>query len=390
MRHLTLLFTFILFYARIFSQNLTLQEIQSFKNKTLAYAEEYLVSKKWEVLSLNGSDNIISFSYNKNNYDNKAESFINLYYDNYSKRINSIRLQINSLKKYNILLNSIKINNYTLYYNSVDDNSFNKTYKKNSSLIDINSSIHQQDESYFGSNTQTMYSFYFYSLILVKEDSYKPQLTLEENILDIEKEREIALNLFSLGKYVDAKRYYLKFIDMEGVTEDDYINLAKCFELEKNYQKSVIYYLKADSLNSNIDILRKITFTYDQLNNTTKYLYYSQNLLANVMATADDFNNVAWYLMRNKKFNEAIEYLNTGIFIDDDNLYLKSNLALCYLLTGKYEIGIEIIEKYKSSFIDDEGTTWDTNIVNTIKQLKNRGINNAKFEQIIASLKNKK
>jgi hypothetical protein len=156
-----ILFTIIiLFPLTIFAQNLSFEQVLSLRTKTLSNLEEYLTSKKWEMLeATEPNENTmgsVDFAYNKSRFDDKAESFINFYYSNGSTKNNRLTIQVNKVSNYNLYLAKIKSLGYKLQRSYVEEGDLIKLYQTNNMTIRIRTST-QSDEF---SSTRTTYSFF--------------------------------------------------------------------------------------------------------------------------------------------------------------------------------------------------------------------------------------
>jgi hypothetical protein len=156
-----ILFTIItLFPLTIFAQNLSFEQVLSLRTKSLSNLEEYLTTKKWEMLeATEPNENTmgsVAFAYNKSRFDDKAESFINFYYSNGSTKNNRLKIQVNKVSNYNLYLAKIKSLGYKLQRSYVEEGDLIKLYQTNNMTIRIRTST-QSDEF---SSTRTSYSFF--------------------------------------------------------------------------------------------------------------------------------------------------------------------------------------------------------------------------------------
>jgi len=145
------------------AQNLTVDQVLSLRTKSLSHVDEYLTTKKWEMISANepSEDKMgtLSFAYNKSNYDDKAESFLQYYYNNESTSRNRINIQVNKASNYNNYIIRIKSLGFKLQNSFVEDGDLVKVYEKNGITIKINTSTQKDDFS----STKTTYSFFVLS-----------------------------------------------------------------------------------------------------------------------------------------------------------------------------------------------------------------------------------
>lgn len=129
--YLTALFS-LLTYIGAISQNLTLRELISIRKMDVAEVEEFLTLKNWEFLNASEEEfgkkmGEASFSYNKSNYSESAEAFLNYYY---SILFNSrVGIQISKKAKYTEYLNGVKSFGCKLIKTEVLSNSITKVYQ---------------------------------------------------------------------------------------------------------------------------------------------------------------------------------------------------------------------------------------------------------------------
>lgn len=160
LNRLVITFSTILLCNYCDAQNLSFEQVLSIRTKNLPKIEEFLTSKKWELLEatepkddLMGS---VNFAYNKSRFDDKAESFLNIYYSsNLSASYNRLKIQVNKVSNYNSYLAKIKALGFKLQNTYVEDGAFIKVYQTKSITIKISTST-QIDEF---SSTRTTYSF---------------------------------------------------------------------------------------------------------------------------------------------------------------------------------------------------------------------------------------
>jgi len=149
---LTLFILFLNFtFNSLSAQNLTLAQILEVKKKDLGNAEEYLSEKGWEFLNAEAPDSIsmgrATFTYNKNKMSNRAESFIDYIYSDYSDKTR-ISIQINNKLRYTEYLNSIKGYNCKLMSSKVEAGRIIKIYRGETTTFRITSatSLNGYDE----------------------------------------------------------------------------------------------------------------------------------------------------------------------------------------------------------------------------------------------------
>lgn len=155
------------------AQNLTLSQILDIKKKDLGNAEEFLTAKGWEFLSAeeptNTSFGSATFTYKKSNMSSLAESFLTLYFSNFTDRTR-LSIQINKKSKYTEYMNSIKGYGCKLLSSNIEDGNIIKVYRGATTTFRIISST---STNYFDEETAT------WSLHIISNDDF--DLNFNEN-----------------------------------------------------------------------------------------------------------------------------------------------------------------------------------------------------------------
>jgi beta-lactam-binding protein with PASTA domain len=132
-----------LFSNNVLGQNLTLAQILEVKKKDLGNAEEYLTAKGWEFKKADEPTDEtlgkVSFTYNKSNTSDLAESFLTYFYSNYSDKTR-IDIQINKKAKYTEYINSIKSYGCKLIKSKVENGRIVKIYRGATTTFEVTSS----------------------------------------------------------------------------------------------------------------------------------------------------------------------------------------------------------------------------------------------------------
>lgn len=124
----------------VFAQNITLNELILLRKKDIVNVEEYLSSKKWSYLKgenpTSETFGKVIFSYGKNNYDDKAESFINYYYSGKTDR-KRIEIQLSKSEKYNDFISQIKSFGCKVIDSRIEENQIIKVYQGTTITFEI-------------------------------------------------------------------------------------------------------------------------------------------------------------------------------------------------------------------------------------------------------------
>ncbi len=125
--------------------------------------------------------------------------------------------------------------------------------------------------------------------------------------------------------------YYLSktYLKMYFSTPDQFLTefFSRVKEFSKDDKGNILGFANAVDSKEN-DKATKIN-NIDSLNGTSNYI-----------------NDIGWYLLENKKYDEAIVFLKRGLQLYPNDFYLLGNLAHCYLFKNEYDKAIEI---YKSN-----------------------------------------
>ncbi len=101
------------------------------------------------------------------------------------------------------------------------------------------------------------------------------------------------------------------------------------------------------------------------------------------LATA--YSDFAWYLILNKKFQEAVNFAKKGLEIDKEQEWIYTNLATAYLCNNEFEKAKEIYEKFKEKPYFQGGSYKEVFLGNIIA-LEEEGIKNPDFDKIFKIL----
>lgn len=160
MRKITITFLILLIGITASSQNLTLSQALSVRKKNIAEAEEYLTQKNWSMIGAEAPTpstyGILSFAFNKSDYDDKAESFISLYYVDENPDENRISIQVHKKEKYNEYINQIKEWGGKIYDSYIEGKVFYKIYQGSTITYIIDSSTQKDNFS----SSSTIYGFF--------------------------------------------------------------------------------------------------------------------------------------------------------------------------------------------------------------------------------------
>lgn len=159
MKNIFILFL-LCFSVTNYSQNLSLEEIMNLRKLDVANVEERLSTKGWSFLSseegTEKSMGVVDFAYNKNSYNDTADSFLTYYFSNYTG-FSRVSLQVHNLIKYNTYLARIKSFGCKLIASNISDGSIQKVYQGATTTFMVTTSTHKED---FSSATKTLYRIF--------------------------------------------------------------------------------------------------------------------------------------------------------------------------------------------------------------------------------------
>lgn len=145
----------------VYSQNLALSETMALCNKSeWDGVNEYLLKKGWEYHeSSKGDDDhysTITWSYNKENYGDKAHGWFYLY--TYKGLPNKIRYSFSNKLSYNTLKKGISISGMKQIDNMIGDNEIETKYANSNFIVSIKTEKRERKESYDSDNSVTAYT----------------------------------------------------------------------------------------------------------------------------------------------------------------------------------------------------------------------------------------
>lgn len=399
MKQIFLILTSILFFFIVSKgQNISLDQVVSLNNKSLADVEEFLSAKNWELIKAkepaDGWLGSLTFAYKKEIYEDKAESFLTYYYSRDSKNSNRTNIQIHSTKTYNVFLARLKSLGFKLLNSYVEDGEIKKTYTNKANVIEVSTSTHQDDFS-----TKTNYHFFVqtssdYTRI---QNSKNPELNNaiipdDAAQLSTPNIKQEADDAYEANDYKNASRHYLKLYNSGDIELEDLQKLGYSYYKLKNYKNAIIYLKKYEAENKD-DASTKdiIASSYHFLNDFNSAIRYSLNAIKLDESNIDYYNSLGWYYILNKNYKKALESLEKANSTEIDstgeiNYYVQGNLAHAYLLTGNYEKAKSIYIKYKGIFIDNS-ETWNSMVLKDFDTFKKKNITSIKIPEITKLLK---
>ena len=121
-----------------------------------------------------------------------------------------------------------------------------------------------------------------------------------------------------LGNYVVARDFFQRAVEFDYHCAEAHFHIGRCYGQQKVWHKAVAAYSKAIKLEEkNEDFLAAIAVAYANTGNLKKALDYYRKAADTAPELPDHWVSLAHFLMKNRRFAEAIEALDEA----DDNAW---------------------------------------------------------------------
>lgn len=97
------------------------------------------------------------------------------------------------------------------------------------------------------------------------------------------------------------------------------------------------------------------------------------------------FQEIGWYLMENKKYQESLSYLNRGAQLYPDDLEMLMNIANVYLYSNDYDRAIAIYKAHAKQSVRP-GYSWEDMLLDYINYFKEQQYDVTEFDKVLADL----
>ncbi|MBE9461636.1 tetratricopeptide repeat protein [Dyadobacter subterraneus] len=104
------------------------------------------------------------------------------------------------------------------------------------------------------------------------------------------------------------------------------------------------------------------------------------------VTTPQVYNGLAFNLLCQQQNEEAKKNITLGLGKDSQDLYLLENLGNYYLLTGQYDLAMEIYQAHKNKKMPDK-RRFKESLAQDLKEFERSGIKNINFEKVRKELK---
>lgn len=150
-----------------YSQKLTINQLITICNKSnWESVNQYIQNRGWDYFESEKGDsekyNTITWSYQKNYYDDKAKGWFHLY--TYEGFPNKVIYNVFNKPSYNIIKNNLSSKGFKLTDKKIEDNEITTTYSNNSFILKIITGKNVNKDSYYDAAVIS------YSFILIKKE----------------------------------------------------------------------------------------------------------------------------------------------------------------------------------------------------------------------------
>ena len=256
---LILSFLTFLFISNIFGQKLTLTDLTSLCNKkNWEDVNQFMLIKGWTYYnSEEGSDdkyNTITWSYNKEDYSDKAQGWFYLYtFDNYP---NKISYSIFNKTSYLLIQNSLVANGFKLIDSAIEDEKVVSTYSNLGYTLKISNSKRTDED--WSDRSLTAYSVTLIKKAGIYDSQNGKKIDYYDN--DVIKAEYTLLN----GKINGLLKLYDEFGNLQKTSNfANGVANGKVVEYKENGEKNAEYTVSNDTKNGLLTFYEnnKISYT---------------------------------------------------------------------------------------------------------------------------------
>jgi CubicO group peptidase (beta-lactamase class C family) len=97
------------------------------------------------------------------------------------------------------------------------------------------------------------------------------------------------------------------------------------------------------------------------------------------------FNQIGWVLLENRKYEEAMMYLNRGLKLYPKSLITEGNLAHCYLFLNEYDSALKIYKAHLGENLA-QGPSWEEMINQDFTFFKRSGFDQKQMDRVFKDL----
>ena len=302
-------FSFLSSYA----QRLTLTDLTNLCNKqNWEDVNQILLTKNWTFYdSEKGSTlkyNTITWSFNKEEYSDKANAWFNLY--TFEDFPNKIVYSVFNKESYSLLENSLSSNGFKLSNSEIEDNQVISTYSNQSYTLKISTA--KTNDSDYSSRSITSYSI----TLIKKSGIYDPDNGNKSDYFDNGYSIKAEYNLKNGELFGLLKAYYQN----GNVRKEGYYSYGKENGLFKEYNEDGVinfeYYMKDGEMNGAFKTyyengqVKKLGDSFNGKENGNFKEYTENGVLEVTYTMVNDKFNGLLIEYENGKISKKINYLN--------------------------------------------------------------------------------
>ncbi|MDA3792716.1 MAG: tetratricopeptide repeat protein [Elusimicrobia bacterium] len=138
----------------------------------------------------------------------------------------------------------------------------------------------------------------------------------------------------NLGKDSQARRYYLKAVELDPGLAEGYNNLGNIFYNSKKWAEAINYYKKAIRVEPDAVRYYNLGLTYMQSGDNRQAVQYFNDALKKDPGYSKTYNDLGLAYYRISDYNNAINSYKKGLKSEPGNPNLLFNLANCYEIAG--------------------------------------------------------
>lgn len=105
-----------------------------------------------------------------------------------------------------------------------------------------------------------------------------------------------------------------------------------------------------------------------------------------LMANVGQMNNMAWYLLENREFDNAIKFLKRGTILEPDDIAAVGNMGHCYLFKNDYDKAITFYNEFLARASKSDERLKDM-ISQDFVSFKRMGFDTSVMDRVFADLK---
>ncbi len=146
--------------------------------------------------------------------------------------------------------------------------------------------------------------------------NYQKALSCYQDVLErFEPDTDLFLNIgkcySEMGNYVVARDFFQQAVAFDQYNAEAHFHIGRCFGRQKDWQRAVVALQKAVRLDDrNEDYLSAVAEAYQNTGNLAKALDFYKEAADAAPEMPEHWLNLALFLMRQRRFNEALEVLD--------------------------------------------------------------------------------